>query len=95
MSVNNSVNALISLIEDRPELAREIFRAPLSDVKNIGEATARLYQAIDKRVAKEIRKLLIKSLSVQADNPETESDFYKGVRAVEEIFEKHLEQLEG
>jgi hypothetical protein len=106
MSLNNSLNACISLIEGKPDLCRSFFRDPNSDIKDIGAATSRLYTALDKHTAHEIRSLLVKILSIQeipgngllyaTNNPHqvfTEG-FYEGVRSVENLLGEYLKKLE-
>jgi hypothetical protein len=104
MSINNSLNACISLIEGKPDLCRSFFRDPNSDIKDIGAATSRLYTALDKHTAHEIRSLLVKILGVQPPTTVTEPNvidanwdagFYYGVRAVENLLGEYLKKLEG
>lgn len=96
MSLNAAMNAVIALLENRPAVAKEIFRQPGSDV-DISTLTARLNSAIDRRLANELRHALMATLSIQPEglNGSNRDSFYAGVRAVEEKFEKLASTLEG
>jgi N-methylhydantoinase A/oxoprolinase/acetone carboxylase beta subunit len=102
MSLNKAVNAVIALVENRTDIAKEIFREPGSDIKNIPAITARLDRAVEKAAATAMRNALKRSLAVQLQEPRlkhfmkmagtdtqgaVESAFYEGVDAIERLFE--------
>lgn len=102
--MNKSLNAVIALIEGRVDIAKEIIREPDSDVENVPEVLARLDRAVNKTVAKAMRNVLVRSLSVQPPSDSISDSitrsviaeaFYLGVTEVEKIFEKAIEELEG
>jgi hypothetical protein len=102
MSQNSSLNGVIALIEGDPGKARQFFRSPASDIKNVGEATARVYSALDKYVASYLRKILVEALGIQPSSnrvlseeltEEEDEIFYKGQSALETLIEKHIAQL--
>lgn len=104
MSMNKALNAVIALVENKPDIARAYFRDPNSDILNVGEATARLYSALDHRFAIELRMLLVKLLEAEPSSmtklkPETKGPyidgFYDGVRQVEQMIERLLVKLES
>lgn len=99
MSLNNSLNAVIALIENQPDIARAYFRDPNSDIINVGQSTARLYAALDKRFAIELRMLLVKILEAQPNKTgmvtRYDDAFYDGVRSAEQIIETVLIKLES
>lgn len=105
MALNAALNAAVALIEGRTDIAREIIRGPGSDVKNVPEIMARLNRAVDRAAAKAMRNTLLNALAIQL--PSTigkkkvesgsfvEEAFYEGVKAVEDIVEKAIADLEG
>lgn len=99
MSLNKAVNATIALIEGRTDIAKEIFRDPTSDVKNIPEIMARLDKAVNKAAAKAIRNGLVRALAIQSDvDYSTKAEnlfFYSGMSRVEELFEQIALELEA
>lgn len=100
MSLNSALNAVIALLEGRPSVAKDILRNPLSDIKNVPEVLTRLNSALDRHTAAQVRKALIECLRIQPDStvefPLEERDaFFQGVRAVEELFEKLVAELEA
>lgn len=100
MSLNKAINATIALIEGRTDIAKEIFRDPTSDVKNIPEIMARLDRVVNKAAARAIRNGLKRTLAIQTGTPATSEDFeddtafYFGVSRVEELFEQIATELE-
>lgn len=100
MSLNKALNATIALIEGRTDIAKEIFRDPSSDVKNIPQIMARLETVVNKAAAKAIRNGLVRALSIQAgtlngrSNPAEDIPFYTGVSRVEALFEQIAEELD-
>ena len=96
MSLNNSLNAAIAIIENKPDIARRIFRNPDSDVDDISGALARVYKAIDKRVVETLRVVLVQILAVQPKNEDNIycEGFYDGVVGVENMIESIIENLE-
>lgn len=97
MSLNKAINAVIAVIEERPEVAKGILREPTSDVKSIPEVLNRLRTALNKYAAGEIRQGLLEALHVEPDrDAESHPDtFYSGVRAVETVFEQRIFDLES
>ena len=65
MSMNRAINATIALIEGRTDIAKEVFRDPTSDVKNVPEVLARLEVVVNKAAAKAIRNGLVRALALQ------------------------------
>jgi hypothetical protein len=96
MSLNTAINAVIALIEDETDLAKELFRGPNSDVRSIPEVVNRLRRAIDLNMAKGIRRALIDTLKIQPPEGTTanKEDFYAGVAAAEQHFESVATELE-
>lgn len=108
MSLNKAINATIALIEGRTDIAKEIFRDPTSDVKNIPETMARLEAAVNKVAAQAIRNGLKRSLAIQVtsqelnqlDNPDPTAPnqareaFTLGVSRVEDLFQQIVEELD-
>jgi hypothetical protein len=90
------MNAVIAMLEDRTALAKELLRAPDSDVKNIPEIQLRLQDAVNKQVAKGLRDVLRQALATQPGKDTIDREaFYEGVVAVEELLEAEAETLEG
>jgi hypothetical protein len=97
MSLNNGINAVIALLEDRPAAAKEFLRAPTSDVQNISGVMIRLDQAARKNAAKEIREILKQAMSIQPSddkNPDQIEAFYEGVTSMEYLLEMVASDLE-
>jgi hypothetical protein len=95
MSMNRAINATIALIEGRTDIAKEVFRDPTSDVKNVPEVLARLEVVVNKAAAKAIRNGLVRALALQpvgipkkdsAARAENEKCFFDGVNSVEKLF---------
>lgn len=98
MSLNNSMNSVIALLEGRPALAKDILRRPTSDVTNVPEVMSRLDRAVNKRVAKELKVILMDLMRLQAPTNYTTDAceyFYEGVAAVEAQLELFVVQYEG
>lgn len=106
MSLNKAVNATIALIEGRTDIAKEIFRDPTSDIKNIPEVMARLEAAVNKVAARAIRNGLMRSLAIEVTISELSdissttstldaaSGFNLGVTKVEDLFQSIVEELD-
>lgn len=97
MSLMKAMNAVIALLENRPAVAKEIFRAPESDVKDIGDLELKLEVAVNHRVAKEISESLMATLRLEPPKAYDSRDrevFYEGVRAVEQVFENLVQELQ-
>jgi hypothetical protein len=100
MSLNTAINAVIALIEDQTDLAKELFRGPNSDVRSIPEVVNRLRRAIDLNMAKGIRRALVDTLKIQPPASQdvrhevNKEDFYAGVVAAEQHFESVATELE-
>ena len=101
--MNRAINATIALIEGRTDIAKEVFRDPTSDVKNVPEVQARLEAVVNKAAAKAIRNGLVRALALQpASIPkkdptaraENEKCFFDGVGAVEALFSSIVYDLE-
>jgi hypothetical protein len=101
MSLNKAMNVVIAVIEERPGVAKDILRHPTSDVKNVPEVLNRLQQAVRKNAANEIRQGLMNCLHIQprrtsGEFSEEETNmFFHGVRAVEDLFESLITELEA
>lgn len=101
MSMNKALNATVALIEGRTSIAKEIIRAPGSDVHNVPEILVRLNQAVDRAAAKAMRNALIQTLSIRPNmmvvngNLSAEEAFYLGVSQVEEMLEQVIERLDN
>jgi hypothetical protein len=96
--MNSALNACISLIEGRTDIAKEIIRAPGSDVKNVPEILARLEQAVNRTAAKAIRNVLVRTLSVKPPAFHMESQeeaFFIGVTSIESILDQAVDELEA
>jgi hypothetical protein len=102
MSLNKAINATIALVEGRTDIAKEVFRAPDSDVKDIPAVVARLEEVVNKAAAKAIRNGLVRALSIQPNVPISalkelrdayEEGFYAGMNQVETLFETIAEEL--
>jgi hypothetical protein len=65
MSLNAALNATVALIEGRTDIAKDILRAPSSDVKDVPGIMARLNRSVDRAAAKAMRNALVASLTVQ------------------------------
>lgn len=109
MSLNKAVNAVIALVENRTDIAKEIFRGPGSDVKNIPAIMTRLDQAVEKAAATAMRNALKRSLAVQLSETRLkhfvktagtdtqgaiEAAFYEGVDEIERLFEKIVMEMD-
>lgn len=100
MSMNSALNAAVALIEGRTDIAKEIIRAPGSDVLNVPAIMSRLERAVNKAAAKAISNVLIRSLAIQPTsdiltNKNLSEAFYVGVTSVEKIFEQAIAELGG
>jgi CRISPR/Cas system-associated protein Csm6 len=99
--MNKALNATVALIEGRTSIAKEIIRAPGSDVHNVPEILVRLNQAVDRAAAKAMRNALIQTLSIRPNmmvvngNLSAEEAFYLGVSQVEEMLEQVIERLDN
>jgi len=104
VSLNAALNATVALIEGRTDLARNILRSPVSDVKNVPEILARLDRAVRRVAAKAIRNAMIHTLAVRlGPKPDDRSDydwkvyeegFYEGVTAAEKVIEDIASSME-
>jgi hypothetical protein len=96
MSLNKAMNAVIAMLDGRLRVAKEMLRAPDSDVKNIPEVQMRLQLALDKQVAKRLRGVLNCALAIEPTQDTIDRQaFYEGVVAVEGLLEGEAERLEG
>lgn len=101
MGMNAALNATVALIEGRTDIAKEIIRAPGSDVNNVPGIMSRLERAVNIAAAKALRNALIRTLSIVPDpkvlakHKSQEETFYSGVAAVEAILERVVVELEG
>ena len=86
MSDNKVLNAVIALIENRPEVAKELLRSPEMSI-SVSEVTVRLNYALDdsrdKAIVEVLRKILRKTLVLTSDNP----SYMQAVVDVEKIIE--------
>lgn len=98
---NKLLNAMLALVENRPEAARAILRSP--DMKNtsISEVQIRLYALIDKIKAdaakSALRDIMQRSLRITIDS-ENEADaelIMTGVVTVETLLEEAIAKLES
>lgn len=104
---NTLLNAMLALIENRPEVARSLLRSP--ELKNISvsEVQSRVYILIDKIKADAardaLRKIMQQSMRIDplavkpvggiADSI-TQETFMEGVVAVESLLENAIAELE-
>lgn len=100
MSLNAALNATVALIEGRTDIAKELIRAPGSDVKDVPAIVARLDRAVAKTAARALRNALLRTLAIRPDpltlaNATSEEAFYLGVNATELVLEKAAENLEN
>ncbi len=104
MGMNSAMNACVALIEGRTDIAKEIIRAPGSDIRNVPEILARLDQAVNKTAAKALRNALVRTLPIQPDMKAIRSGkteitpeecFFLGVTAVERVLEQVIFELEN
>lgn len=98
--MNKLLNAMIALIENRPEVARTLLRSPDMKAFSIGEVQSRLHAALDRAKAgaiiEALRQVMHQSLRLTGtlDPGATEQQqeaFLKGVAAVESILEHYIE----
>ncbi len=100
MSLNAALNATVALIEGRTDIAKEILRSPVSDVKNVPEIMARLDRAVNVAAARALRNALVRTLAVQPDSKKMskevskEEAFYLGVKAVEDVLDQVVYELQ-
>lgn len=91
MSLNLGMNAVIALIENRPEQFKEMLRVPSSDVKDISSTYSRLLKAMDMYAATKLRGFLMMSLHIQVPSdikdkgPDFEAAYIAGIRSVEDV----------
>jgi len=96
MSLNKAMNAVIAMLEGRLSIAKEMLRAPDSDIKNIPDVRIRLQLAVDKQSAKQIRDLLSHCLALEPSKDTIDREaFFEGVVAVESVLEAAVVHLEG
>jgi hypothetical protein len=101
MGDNTTLNALLALMEGRPELARAFLRSPSS---NIGDANAlqmRVYRAMEilkcqavKSALREILRSTSRIIDVSEDTQQTKDAYLQGISDVEEILAKAIFKAE-
>jgi hypothetical protein len=97
MSLNNAMNAVIAMLENKPEVAREIFRAPESDIENISDVQAKLYEAVRVLFVKQIKAILKETPKIQSpyNDMALNEAFFAGVDKVETELEHKIESFQG
>jgi hypothetical protein len=103
MNENTTLNALLALLEGRPELARSYLRAPGSNVVSITDFQTRIYSAMDalknQAVKTALRDLL--NVTVRASAPEDIKDpdeidaYTRGVQKVEDLITEIIHKCES
>ena len=99
MSANKLINAVIALVEDRSEAAKEMLRSPEMRLSST-EVQVRLEKALREREAKAVTEAMksVLRVSLRADPGDTLSGteveaFYQGVTFVEHLLEEYVEHL--
>jgi hypothetical protein len=100
---NTTLNGVVAIIEERPEDAKAILGDTL-DRTSRATITARLYRSLEVRdlATKErlLRRLLMESLKIKfpeedlVESVEQEA-FFMGVKAVEDLIEKTIKQIQA
>ena len=96
MSLNTAMNAVLAILEDRAELARDILRSPNSDITDINTVMTRVYMAVDKEAINAIKQVLRAALTLQPPDSMTSVEkeaFYQGIKAIEELLDKKVNGL--
>src|SRR6266568_1904207 len=93
MAENKVLNALLALIEERPEIARSLLRHPDVPVLDVGTIQGRIAMALDKAkafaVSQAVRGILSETLSLPLPiDPHDKEIFLQGVTAVETKLEQ-------
>jgi hypothetical protein len=97
--MNKLLNALLALIENRPQVARELLRSPELKINSLSDIVARINSAIVTANTKYnelvLKSILRESLSIEIPeitdaNRQYVDAFVAGVTAVEEIIEERL-----
>lgn len=99
---NKLLNAVIALVENKPEVARTLLRSPDMKGASISEVQSRLYDALDKIKAEAARAALrgvmqrsLRLSVLKGDTVEEEAEvFMTGVVAVETLLEEAIAELE-
>lgn len=100
---NKLINAVIALIEDRPEDARAMLRSPEVKDLSVSEVQGKLYAALDvikdHAVKKALRDVLNHTIKLgQKDGRKIPEDSYEayvqGIVEVENIIDSHIKRLE-
>lgn len=96
---NKLLNAVIALIENKPEIASDYLRSPEMKGVSISEVQSRLYTSLEKLKAdaarEALRDVMQRSLRLVAGSDKDDGELFMfGVVAVETIVEDAIAKLE-
>lgn len=103
MSENTTLNALLALLEGRPELARAYLRSPNSNITSITDFQTRVYKAMDalrhQAVKQALRGLLNTTVKLEAPEGMTDLDqidaHMQGIERVEDLITEVIHDSES
>jgi hypothetical protein len=97
--MNKLLNAVIALLEDRPEDAREMLRSPeVKAAGSISQVKLRLFAAVYKQNAnfakKILRGILCDTLRLEPKQGQDAETFLSGIVAVEDLIAAEINKLQ-